>query len=146
MTLANAAIKAETIEAGALDGMGDWNTTTPPTADAVGTNAASKILETPANKLKTDAGGAVTTDAASREASQASIEDLATSEELAAVLETLLIRIYPNVATDVDTTPFELVLTNKDTGEELLRQKLYQIDGTPVTSADHLVAKKEAVL
>lgn len=59
-------------------------TGTPPTADAIGTDAASKILATPANKLATDATGAVTTDGASRTASKADVSALATSEALAA--------------------------------------------------------------
>jgi hypothetical protein len=37
-------------------------TGTPPTADAIGTDAAAKILATPANKLATDASGRVTPD------------------------------------------------------------------------------------
>lgn len=41
-------------------------TGTPPTADAIGTDAASKILATPANKLATNAGGEVTPTAASK--------------------------------------------------------------------------------
>jgi len=36
-------------------------TGTPPTADAIGTDAASKILVTPANKIATNASGQVTT-------------------------------------------------------------------------------------
>lgn len=40
---------------------GNWYTGTPPTADAIGTDAASKILATPANKLVTDGTGRVTT-------------------------------------------------------------------------------------
>jgi len=57
----------------------------------------------------------------------------------------LLVRMEADIEIDVETTPFELVAKTKGTENELLRQKLYQLDGSPVTSADHLVAHKEAV-
>jgi hypothetical protein len=55
-------------------------TGTPPTADAIGTDAASKILATPGNKLATDGSGNVV---ASNFVAAPSIEDLPTNTELA---------------------------------------------------------------
>ncbi len=42
---------------------------------------------------------------------------------------------------DTTATPWELVVTQSGTATELLRKKLYQADGTNVTSADHLVGR-----
>jgi hypothetical protein len=50
----------------AMRGTDGAYTGTPPTADAIGTDAASKILATPTNKLATDNAGAVTPTAASK--------------------------------------------------------------------------------
>ena len=48
-------LTAAGIAAGALNGKGDWNTTTPPTTASI----AAAILATPANLLVTDASGRV---------------------------------------------------------------------------------------
>jgi hypothetical protein len=47
------------LDGAAMRGTDNAYTGTPPTADAIGTDAASKILATPANKLVTDASGGV---------------------------------------------------------------------------------------
>jgi hypothetical protein len=59
------ATETEAAAAAAIAAAGVY-TGTPPTADAIGTDAASKILAEPENKLATDASGAVTPTAASK--------------------------------------------------------------------------------
>jgi hypothetical protein len=54
------------LDGAAMRGTDNAYTGTPPTADAIGTDAASKILASPDNKLATDAAGAVTPTSASK--------------------------------------------------------------------------------
>lgn len=47
-----------------------------------------------------------------------------------------------DVSIDVSSTPWELVIKDKNAGLERVRKKLYQADGTPVNSTAHLVAQQ----
>ena len=58
-------------------------TGTPPTADAIGTAAASKILSTPDNKIATDEAGAVTPTTASKTGYTLSADGIAAILDLA---------------------------------------------------------------
>lgn len=102
-------------------------------------------------------GFTVTTDSTSREASKADVSNLdvavstRSSHDAAAVktaieasgstLDGLLKLAQCDVTVDTAKTPWELVVKEKGTATELLRKKLYQADGSNVTSADHLVAR-----
>jgi hypothetical protein len=125
-------------------------TGTPPTADAIRNAILDRVLSGNHDTAGTAGKLLQYLDVAVSSRSSLDAAAIRTAIGLAAAnldtqLAAILVRMDPNVDIDTETSPFELVLTNKTTGDELLRQKLYQIDGTPVTSADHLVAKKEAV-